>query len=292
MANTKNDPSRNAEPSNLTANYSDGDVVIYNHVKDVTNSIPIRTKYNNIVVCISGTSKAVSGDNEIKIKANDILFCPSNTPVDHIEASSDYECRVLCLADDILHDMLHDQIDTWHRAIYVNQLHVISMSETFHQEFELYYALINSKIQNHREVSKDILQTLIRALLLEISKILKHRPELKDDSKLSQGKRLFNRFLKLVSTNDVKRRPITYYADQLAITPKYLTMLCLKYSNKTASDWIIQYASEDIRFYLRNSNLSIKEVSAKLGFANMSHFGSYTRKHLGASPSDIRHNKP
>ena len=94
-----------------------------------------------------------------------------------------------------------------------------------------------------------------------------------------------------MNTSDVKRRPITYYAGKLAITPKYLTMLCLKFSNKTASDWIVQYTIEDIRFYLRNSNLSIKEISAKLGFANMSHFGSYVRKNLGASPSDFRHGK-
>ena len=88
----------------------------------------------------------------------------------------------------------------------------------------------------------------------------------------------------------MKRRPINEYASELAITPKYLTMLCLKYSNKTASQWIIDYTLEDIRFYLRSSNLSIKEISAKLGFANMSHFGSYVRKHLGMSPSEFREN--
>ena len=291
MANTKNDPSRNAEPSNLTANYSDGDVAIYDHMKYVPEHIPRRMRNNSIVFCDSGTLKVVSGDNEIKVKANDILFCPSNVSIDHCEASNDYGCKMLSLSDGIFQNMLRDKIDIWHRAIYVNQMNVITKPEIFRQECEIYYTLINSKIQKHREVSKDIIQTLIRALLLEICEIIGQRPELKDDTKLSQGKHLFNRFLKLVSTNDVKRRPITYYADQLAITPKYLTMLCLKYSNKTASNWIIQYASEDIRFYLRNSNLSIKEVSAKLGFANMSHFGSYTRKHLGASPSDIRHNK-
>jgi AraC-like DNA-binding protein len=108
---------------------------------------------------------------------------------------------------------------------------------------------------------------------------------------MSQGKMLFDRFLGMVSNNSVKRRPISHYASQLAITPKYLTMLCLKYSDKTASDWIIQYTTEDIRFYLKNSNLSIKEISAKLGFSNMSHFGSYVRKHMGSSPSEYRENK-
>ena len=151
--------------------------------------------------------------------------------------------------------------------------------------------MIKRNINNKKEHSNEILQALLRALLLELSHLCKGANSTHEDVKMTQGKMLFNRFQNLITRNDIKRRPITYYASKLSITPKYLTMLCLKYSGMTASDWIIQYTKEDIRFYLPNSNLSIKEISAKLGFANMSHFGSYVRKHLGKSPSDFRHNK-
>ena len=153
----------------------------------------------------------------------------------------------------------------------------------------MYYALIASKLRPSSHSHHEIVPTLIRAFLLDLCQILEDLQDVREEVKLSQGKILFNRFLRLISSSDVKRRPISHYASQLAITPKYLTMLCLKYSDRTASDWIIQYTTEDIRFYLKNSNLSIKEISAKLGFANMSHFGSYVRKHLGVSPSDFRH---
>jgi AraC-like DNA-binding protein len=177
----------------------------------------------------------------------------------------------------------------WNHAIYVNELNIISMSTACQQEFGYYYALIRSKIDNHRENPvNEIILTLVRALLLELCHLFEQLDGNMSEQKMSQGKVLFNKFLSLVSNSDVKRQPITYYASQLAITPKYLTMLCLKYSNKTASQWVIQYTIEDIRFYLLNSHLSIKEISAKLGFANMSHFGSYVRKHLGVSPSEFR----
>ena len=68
-------------------------------------------------------------------------------------------------------------------------------------------------------------------------------------------------------------------------------MLCLKYSNKTASEWVAQYTVEEIRFYLKSTDLSIKEISALMGFSNMSHFGSYVRKHFGVSPSEYRYSK-
>ena len=147
-------------------------------------------------------------------------------------------------------------------------------------------------MQSKRRVpSYGTLQALLRALLLDLCAELEEVNGALDDQRPSQGKMLFNRFLSMISNNEVKRQPIATYAGLLAITPKYLTMLCLRYSNKTASDWVIQYTCEDIRFYLRNSNLSIKEISSKLGFANMSHFGSYVRKHMGMSPSEFRHRK-
>ena len=52
-----------------------------------------------------------------------------------------------------------------------------------------------------------------------------------------------------------------------------------------------QYTVEEIRYYLKHTELSIKEISAHLGFSNMSHFGSYVRKHLGVSPSEFRYSR-
>ena len=127
--------------------------------------------------------------------------------------------------------------------------------------------------------------------MLELYFVIQTGDGVRHERHLSQGKLLFNRFLALLSSSEVKRQPISVYASQLAITPKYLTMLCLKYSDKTASEWVAQYTVEEIRLYLKGSELSIKEISAHMGFSNMSHFGSYVRKHLGMSPSEYRYNK-
>ncbi len=293
MANVKmNDQRKFVEFENLVVDYSDGDVAIFDHVTDMNKIYPLKEFKNLIGICNSGHMTIRITEQDIQVKPNDVVFCPSNLLIDHIECSSDFECKILFLSDHIIQGLLHDKISVWNQAVYVSRQNVIPMSHVCRDEFSYYYGLIKSKIDNHKEPPFEIIQVIIRALLLELCAILeKSAQNMGNEPKQSQGKTLFNRFLRLVATNDVKRRPITYYADLLAITPKYLTMLCLKYSNKTASDWIVQYTIEDIRFYLRNSNLSIKEISAKMGFANMSHFGSYARKHLGVSPSDFRHGK-
>lgn len=271
-------------------NYTDGDIVIFDHLKDLSVLYPLKPHMNLLITCYSGSASLAIADRQIQVNKNDVLFCASHTNCEKIETSEDFECKVLSISENLVHGMLFDKMEIWNRSVFNNRFHLIHMSESCQKDLSLYSALILSKLKN-KDTSTEIIQALVRAILLEVCFILENENVTEDEGKVSQGKNLFNRFLRLVSANEVKRQPITQYASQLAITPKYLTMLCLKYSNKTASDWIVQYTTEDIRFYLKNSNMSIKEISAKLGFANMSHFGSYVRKHLGKSPSDFRRNK-
>lgn len=277
------------EKNNLKADYSDGDVTIFDHVGNIKNTMPLKPIGNLVVMCTSGSTTLVIGGRQNIIKADDILFCPSSICIDSFTPSDDFECKVLSMSDHIIQNLLRGKFFVWNDAIYMSQLNVVSMSPDCKSEFMAYYNLIRLKIDNNRPKTSEILHAILRALLFELcNRIEETRHLIEDEKKQSQGRMLFNRFLRTLASSEIKRQPISLYASQLAITPKYLTMLCLKYSNKTASDWIVQYTLEDIRYYLRNSNFSIKEVSAKLGFANMSHFGSYVRKHLGASPSDFR----
>ena len=278
-----------AEYNNLIVDYNDGDVTIFDHVKDMSRVCPLKPMTNMIAMCTSGGVTMDINGKQTEFNAGDVLFSPPNVRMENFRFTEDFECKLLCLSNHIIQGLLRDKIDIWNHAVYINQSNHIHMSDICKEEFNSYYALLISKIHNRDTVAHhEILQAIIRALLLELCLILEQTAKPAHELKVSQGKLVFNKFLNLISNNEVKRRPINYYAGQLAITPKYLTMLCLKYSNKTASDWIVMYTVEDIRFYLKNTSLSIKEISAILGFANMSHFGSYVRKHLGVSPSEMR----
>lgn len=290
---TKEDPMGYVNFNNLIVDYTDGDVSTFDKVKDIARLFPLRPMSNLIVLCVRGQLRVKTGGRRLEVVKGDVLISPPNVLFDDTNYSDDFECRVLCLSDHIVQGLLREQIDVWHHAVYVNQVNIISTSELCQEEFGFYYSLIKSKLSNHdREVMPlEILLVLLRAFLLELCHLLEDTHSEEKEQKLSQGKVLFNKFISLISGSELKRQPITTYASHLAITPKYLTMLCLKYSNKTASQWVAQYTIEEIRFYLRSSNLSIKEISAKMGFSNMSHFGSYVRKHLGVSPSEFRHGK-
>lgn len=278
--------------SNTVVDYQDGDVVMFDHVDVLSKAYPLKPKTTLIGFCSQGQITLTVNGKTLDFVSGDVFVCPPNVKVEHSVRGEDLDGKAICLSDHIIQALLRDRMEVWNQMVYINQVYKVSLDESCEKNIDLYYQLLQSKIESRRRVpSYHTLQALLRALLLDLCAELEEVNGALDDQRPSQGKMLFNRFLTMISNAEVKRQPIADYADNLAITPKYLTMLCLKYSNKTASDWVIQYTCEDIRFYLRNSNLTIKEISSKLGFANMSHFGSYVRKHMGMSPSEFRHRK-
>ena len=78
------------------------------------------------------------------------------------------------------------------------------------------------------------------------------------------------------------------YAAELCISPKYLSVICKRCSGKTANEWITEHVIEDIRYYLKQTDLSIKQICDRLGFPNSSFFGRYVKDHFGMPPSQFR----
>ena len=288
---TKNNQMRYVEFGNFVVDYSDGDIMLLDNVKDLAPLFPLNSSTILICVCVKGRQKATVNGNERNIAEGTIQLYSSGAKTTFGETIDDFTCKVLCMSKHLVRSLLRDKIDVWHHTATPYGVTSVGIAETFIEEFRLYFSLIRSKLKRATPATYEILLALMRVLMLELCFLLENANGIQRDHKMSQGKMLFNRFLSLVSNNAVKRQPITFYAEQLAITPKYLTMLCMKYSDKTASQWVAQYTVEEIRYYLKNTDLSIKEISARLGFSNMSHFGSYVRKHLGVSPSEYRFSK-
>lgn len=100
---------------------------------------------------------------------------------------------------------------------------------------------------------------------------------------------LMQQFLALLDQGEyVQHRDVAHYADQLCVTPKYLSEVCREVSGQSAMYWITRYTALDISRTLRNRALTLDEVSDHYGFSSTSYFIRYVQKNLGASPSDFR----
>jgi AraC-like DNA-binding protein len=83
-------------------------------------------------------------------------------------------------------------------------------------------------------------------------------------------------------------RGVDYYAQKLCITSKYLTVVCKQKGGHPALEMIRESTIERIRYQLKNSDKSIKEIATELDFPNLSFFGTFVKQHLGVSPKVYR----
>ena len=77
-------------------------------------------------------------------------------------------------------------------------------------------------------------------------------------------------------------------AQHVNISPAYLSTLFKKVSGQSISDTIAALRIESACRYLSSTNLSLKEISSKCGYANQYYFSNSFKKRLGISPSVYR----
>ena len=98
-----------------------------------------------------------------------------------------------------------------------------------------------------------------------------------------------NRFLKMLEDGTYREhREVTYYADCLCVTSKYLSEVSKKVSGYTANYWINRYTILDITRLLRNKSLTFVQISDMFGFSSPAYFSRYVQQNLGVKPSDYR----
>lgn len=274
---------------NPLVKYYDGDIAIIDDIGDLSNAASYYAKLNLVVICTKGRIQFNINDTPLLLEEHQILLSAPYVILDNYLFSPDFECKIICLSDDIIHAMLGEQVNAWNLTVHDKRTCIIQMADEDQEQFVYYYELIKFKMQHQeRRNSTVAMQAIIQAALFDVLSLMEPMEVGEEICLPSHGKTLFNDFLRLIAAKEEKHVPVEQYAAELNITPKYLTMLCTKYSGRPASDWIAQYTKEDIRYNLLHTNLSVKEISAKLGFPNISFFGSYVRRHFGASPTALR----
>ena len=132
-----------------------------------------------------------------------------------------------------------------------------------------------------------MMSNLLSAHILDIYDI--HARLIKDYDISHTVSSQLRQFIALLSCGEylVSRSP-AYYAEKLCITAHYLTDICRKVSGKPSTYWIDRFAVNEITRLLSNRNLSLSEISDRMGFSSLSYFSRYVLKHLGITPSQFR----
>src|SRR4030095_323394 len=105
---------------------------------------------------------------------------------------------------------------------------------------------------------------------------------------VTRKENLVKNFTQLVQNQFRSQRNVNTYAEQLNVTPKYLTETVKEITGKTAGEIIDDFVLMEAKLLLYNPALSIAEIADELHFSDQSFFGKYFKRHSGLSPKEYR----
>jgi AraC-like DNA-binding protein len=108
------------------------------------------------------------------------------------------------------------------------------------------------------------------------------------ESSLSRAQFITQKFESLVEQLYLDTKNVSDYADELNITPNYLTTMVKQQTGKSAKDIIQERLLLESKSLLKFSDLDIAEIAYRLNFQEPTHFTRFFKKLNGNTPNKFR----
>lgn len=250
-----------------------------------------------LLFCAAGRAQVDVLGTTHTLLPGDVLVSPNTEILEECLFNQDFRYAVVGIKVDSLARQMEGGRKFTELFFYIRENPVLRAGEEVYTILPSYALMLDMKIRQHphpyhKLTVKAIIQSVLYDILgyYELQRVSERGNINSIDIKgnTSGTYAIFKRFLMLLAEDDCRHRTVGYFADQLCITPKYLSAICKQESQKSPLTWIHEALTQRIRHLLLHSDLSIKEIAALLDFPSLSFFGKFVRQHLGASPSTIR----
>ena len=249
---------------------------------------PTRMNFILMALCRKGRAQYSIDTREQQVRPGDLLFISERHIVDNYMASPDFECLCIMVSTEFYHGFVQNVKNVSSLLLFSTKNPVVSLTAREVQVYGNYYQNIREKMSDaEHHYRTELVKALLLAMFYDMSNVI-WRVEQESQKTHSRADALFARFIVLLEQNFRRERRVSWYAEQLCITPKYLSEIVKHVSKRTPNEWIDSYVILEIRVLLKNSTKSIKEIAEGMNFQNQSFFGKYFREHMGVSPSGYR----
>ena len=279
--------------------YIDDDFAIINSLEGIPYSNDIvRLECFLIAICAEGCIQLDINYRTYQLQAGDLLLGLPNTVISHVMLSPQYKVRLAGFSTRFLQRIMKMEKETWNTAIHIHKNPIKSASESDDKPvFRFYRDLIVTKINDephcyHREVMQHLFSALFCEMMGQLHREItcsKETEYMKDGIK--QMNYILRKFMELLSKDKGIHRSVSYFADELCYTPKHFSKVIKQACGRTPLDLINEATIEQIKYRLKHSDKSIKEIAEEFNFPNQSFFGKYVKAHLGTSPTSYRNRK-
>lgn len=249
---------------------------------------PTRMNFILMALCRKGRAQYCIDTRQQTVKPGDLLFISERHIIDNYMASPDFECLCILVSTQFYHGFVQNVRNVSSLLLFTMNNPVVQLTPHEIQVYSNYYRTIREKINDtEHHYRTEVVKALLLAMFYDMSGVT-YRVEQSSSKGQSRADVIFAEFIQQLEQNYRTERRVSWYAQQMGITPKYLSEIIKQISKRTPNEWIDSYVVLEIRVLLKNSTKSIKEITEELNFPNQSFLGKYFKEHVGMSPSEYR----
>lgn len=239
-------------------------------------------------ICLAGHCSFSFNGNEFELREGDLMIVRKGKLVEKICPSEDFEVKAIYVTTPFI-ELCTPQSNYGMKgsvALFLNPVMHLTGEQRFVCERD--FRWIEYRLgQTDHNFYKELLRNAVQAAILDFFDF--HSKLYGESTFSTQNAIIMSKFFNMLENGIYRNnREVKYYADNLCVTPKYLSEVSKKVTGFAANYWINRYTILDISRQLRDKSLSFVRISDMFGFSSPAYFSRYVQNYLGVNPSEYR----
>ncbi|MCS3125435.1 AraC family transcriptional regulator [Bacteroides faecis] len=247
---------------------------------------PYRLQEGRIAIITNGRARVLINLIEYIFRPNYISLIAPGSIIQIIETSQDFDAHMMAIEHNFL--PVSGKEEFFAHFLQRKKNLLLPLTTTEQVQIENFITVMWDVLQEP-VFRKEVIQHLLAGLLYNIEYIAKNKGQ-SESSPLTHQNDIFQRFISLVNTYCKTERNVSFYADKLCLTPRYLNTVIRQASQQTVMDWINQSIILEAKVLLKHSNRLVYQISDELNFPNPSFFSKFFKRMTGMTPQEYQKN--
>ena len=229
-----------------------------------------------------------SNDNPLILHRNDLYINLPGFKLKMLSASEDYQatCLLIDAKTSIDTPVSKDMVRTAYFPLLEMKEPKVTVTEEEGIRLEKIMEMIRYHVMNESLYQEKILKTLYSVFILELMDIVELKRRKVELSERSED--LYISFIRMLPENFKEHHDIKYYAEQLNVTPTYLSRLVKQVTSHTVVDFINQMLLYEASWMLTSTDKTIGQIAEELHFSDQASFSKFFLRMKGIGPKEYR----
>lgn len=231
------------------------------------------------------------GEKEYAVQAPALFFTPPQTPhafITEPTATGD----VLTVEQNIIAqiaDHLPVACNDFNRPIFLSLSHLNATSRHWKSQIEQGFQALASEANQADHLGTGTI-SIHWAAIIFINIFRLAQKEKPVETKQDKHTDLFRQYMQLIDLYYSEHWSLSDYAKQLNVTEIHLNEVCQKIANTSAKKMVFTRISQEAKYLLTYTRLSVKEIAYQLGFHDPAYFTRFFINTTQSSPKQYRTN--